>query len=197
MKKILNLLLIALFACQTALGASATSTYGTVTSDNSNGGTIAWTNTGNLAADDTLEAEAPLDALDVSEYLNLQNPGLSITAGSTIDGIGIYVDMTLGAGSSCRGDATHNLIRLLKAGTAVGDNKATGSVTATTFGGSSDLWGTTWSVAEVNATGFGTILEFEETDDDNCDVEIDYIELTVYYTEAGGSERRVTSFFII
>lgn len=60
-------------------------------------------------------------------------------------------------------DITDNIVRLVKAGVVVGDNKATvtqypsGDVVAQ-YGGATDLWGTTWTPAEVNASNFGVVL---------------------------------------
>jgi hypothetical protein len=57
-------------------------------------------------------------------------------------------------------------VKLVKAGSIVGNNKASGSLstsdtdTYTTFGGSSDLWGITLTPSDVNASNFGVVIGF-------------------------------------
>lgn len=52
-----------------------------------------------------------------------------------------------------------NVVRILKNGTAVGTNKGSSSTIPSveayfTYGGSSDLWGTTWSQSDISTMGF-------------------------------------------
>lgn len=110
--------------------------------------------------------------------------GFAIPTGATIDGI--VFDM------ACYGDGGpyDHTVRLTKtAGTAVGDNKALGSGSRwdtggtwpyRSYGSSSDLWGTTWTVAEINASGFGAIIYYQGGGFGF----VDAFRLTVYYTEA-------------
>lgn len=77
-----------------------------------------------------------------------------------------------------------NLVYLTKAGTIVGSNYAnTGAEwpTAnayTSYGGSSNLWGTTWTVAEINNSGFGARVSAIVQ---NGTANIDHIRITVWY----------------
>jgi hypothetical protein len=63
---------------------------------------------------------------------------------------------------------TYNAVQPVKALTAVGTNQAANNSvgaaeSVTTFGGTSNLLGTTWTPAEVNDSGFGVILRFAMT----------------------------------
>lgn len=63
---------------------------------------------------------------------------------------------------------TFNSVQAVKALTAVGSELAAAnavgvSESVTSFGGSSNLLGTTWTAADINATGFGVIFRFSMT----------------------------------
>lgn len=73
-------------------------------------------------------------------------------------------------------------VRLLKAGTPVGNNTA--EVTAwpvadgyTTYGGPTSLWGQTWSVADINNSNFGVALSARIQ---NGTARVDHMRITVY-----------------
>ncbi len=73
---------------------------------------------------------------------------------------GFQVVITKSAGGTTVSD---NLISLRKAGVTVGTNKASASIwantnTASNYGGISDLWGSTWTPADLNAT-FGVAIQ--------------------------------------
>jgi hypothetical protein len=82
---------------------------------------------------------------------------------------------------------TENSIRLYR-GSWVGDDKATGgnwTAGYNTRGGAADLWGTTWTPAQIKASNFGVGIS---VDDANAtqQASLGHIRITVYYTEAGG-----------
>jgi hypothetical protein len=80
-------------------------------------------------------------------------------------------------------------VQLLKAGTAVGNNKAGSSTwsnttsTTVTYGSSSDLWGTTWTAADLNATNFGLRFAVKNTGAASATPSVDWIALTVTYND--------------
>ncbi|MBN8703604.1 MAG: tail fiber domain-containing protein [Bacteroidetes bacterium] len=82
-----------------------------------------------------------------------------------------------------------NSIKLVKAdGTIAGTDKAatstnwpTADATAT-YGGSSDLWGISWTEADVKDADFGVAISVLAY---NATAQIDYIGITVYYTPSG------------
>lgn len=74
-------------------------------------------------------------------------------------------------------------VRLLKAGAVTGSDYAqTTSFWPTTdayatYGGASDLWGTTWTTAEVNAANFGAVLSASVQ---NGTAQVDHMRITIY-----------------
>ena len=95
--------------------------------------------------------------------------------GGTVKGIELYIDVLRGA------RIEDLVIQLTKDGTTlVGENRAstinpvqsdmyTGNVTVmpvpvnddNVYGGPTDLWGTTWTNAEISASTFGVVLSFQ------------------------------------
>jgi len=78
-------------------------------------------------------------------------------------------------------------VQLLKAGTAVGNNKAVSTswsptLTTVTYGGPGDLWGTTWNATDIDNTSFGLQFIAKNVASSAATAAIDYISITVYYT---------------
>lgn len=85
-----------------------------------------------------------------------------------------------------------NSVKLVKAGSVVGDDKADTDTdwpldgTAKIYGGPTDLWGTTWTPAQVNATDFGVALS--ATIEPHSRAYVGYADVTVYFTVPGASD---------
>ena len=148
---------------------------------------IAW---GDLAyaydygANNAYVTAAEFDAGVKTKVAVLKGYGFSIPSRATV--VGILMEIRIGCDSN--EGAKFGLVGLTKDGsTLAGSNLSDGSeiteggFTTYTFGGSSNLWGTTWSPSEVNSSNFGALLACEAVDD-NADVYLDCIRLTVYYT---------------
>jgi hypothetical protein len=127
---------------------------GTATSTEWNdGGTSASNATG--AEDNTCAKEGKNN-----KTIDLTNFGFSIPAGATI--VGIKVEPKAGSDKAAATDRVLTA-QLLKGGSPVGSVKsftvthtnACNGTAFTTVGGDSDLWGTSWTAADINATGFG------------------------------------------
>lgn len=146
------------------------------------GGT--WTNPGNAA---TIDGACALGDGVSATSMTLTDWAFSIPAGSTILGI------TVRSVSSFNDVSTQDQVRLTKSGSAVGDTKAlngTGAVSiptcgnpvggagGLTVGGAADLWGTTWTVAEINDAGFGVFY-----DNSFSNTALDGVEITVTYDD--------------
>jgi len=129
--------------------------------------------------------------------------GLSSTvpSGSTINGITVKIERyNTNATNDFPTTINDNAIYLTKDGsTVVGNNKSTGAAwqssdnnTTVDFGGAADLWGTTWTAAEVNASTFGVMispsLTFNLFAENGGSARVDQVIITVDYT--GGSVRR-------
>ncbi|MBU2578352.1 DUF2341 domain-containing protein [Patescibacteria group bacterium] len=146
----------------------------------------AWTTETNVMVDDGVNASitAPtFDSPDYSYVLKATGFSAGVPTGSTIDGILVAIERYNDAGETGK-DA---VVQLTKTGTRIGDNKADTvnnwptTATIKEYGGAADKWGTTWTVAEVNASTFGVHLAAQATTA-NADIYVDFIRITVYYT---------------
>ena len=158
-------------------------------------GTSQWVDTAYISANDlgaatvyNQDGDGGCETSYYSEELRGYNFGFAIPSGATIDGIEVVVSAYTDA--ACAVPIEH-VVQLVKtSGSRVGSNKATNSLTeyevAYTFGGPTDLWGTTWTRAEINASTFGVALEYF-LDANYATVYVNYVTIKVYYTEGSGS----------
>ena len=83
--------------------------------------------------------------------------GFTVPTGSVIQGVEAWVERSA---SSMSGSVSDNEVHLLKAGAQVGSNFAATATYNTSdgtedYGASNNLWGTTWTAEEINASNFG------------------------------------------
>lgn len=147
-------------------------------------GTTAWTNPGNVIADDASEANAVLSAAS-SQYLKTSSHGFTIPTGATIAGIKVEVERSIGGAGS--GTLYDSRVRIVKGGTVGATDKASGTAWAGSavveYGGATDLWGETWTPADINAGNFGMAFSARhEGAIGSLNATIDFIRITVYYT---------------
>jgi hypothetical protein len=179
---------------QLAYGAAGT------TASDATVGTVAWTNPGNAVLSDNVYAVATSipASTGVSQYLKLTNWGFSLPASAVVDGIRCDWERKAQAVSSLK----TNSIKLVKAGTIagteqLGSDTAFYSATDATFshGGSTSLWGTTWTDAEVNASGFGVVISVKNLHATvACTASIDFVRLIVAYHTADGLGSQTVDF---
>ena len=152
-----------------------------------------WVSPGNVSADDGTTASitaATYDSPDISQILVCSNFGFTsadIPAGATINGITVEIDRNNAAGA-----ASDNRVQLAK-GTAfanlVGSNLADtttdwpAALAIASYGGAANLWGTTWTDAEVTASSFAVFLSVQ-ADAANTDIAVDFVRVTIDYTAA-------------
>ena len=147
-------------------------------------GTISWTNPVNSTAADGISATAVITPNAITNYLKGTNYGFTIPTGVIIDGIEVIINRKTSANNGSR-VTKDDVVSLLKAGVIVGNNKATvtsypTTLTAVTYGSSTDKWGSTWTSADINASNFGAVLAV--TANNNLTASVDYIQIKVYYT---------------
>lgn len=126
--------------------------------------------------------------------LTLKSYGAAIPTGATIDGIEVSVERSLTGIIDADNDVADDVsVRLLKAGVATGDDKATAghwpaADAVKTYGGAADLWGTTWTPAQINSTEFGVYFGWSVTSTSGTTLTslVDAITVKVYYTGGGG-----------
>jgi hypothetical protein len=145
-------------------------------------GSVAWSNPGSISAQDGSSASAALNSFggSPSNYLKGTGFGFSIPTGATINGILLEVYRT---GNSFITDSS---VKLVKGGVIGGTDRSAGATWSATgwasFGGSTDLWGQTWTPADINAASFGAVLSAATTAL-NATASVDAFRITVYYTQ--------------
>ena len=145
-----------------------------------------WVNPSNVNANDAAYASIThptFDNGDVSYLLRATNFGFLVPSAAIIDGIVVEIERYYANGQVIDVD-----VNLTKNGTArVGSDYSTGANfvaspgSTVTFGGATNKWGTSWTVAEVNATTFGVFYKMGASAND-ADGFLDFIRITVYYT---------------
>jgi hypothetical protein len=145
-----------------------------------------WANPNNIKLNDGVFATATVGSTP-SSLLEGTNFGFSIPATATI--IGIQVDI--------KGFETHSglisvnpdcSIQLFKAGVLVGNVEFFTAPTANAFfgfGSSSDLWGSTWTPADINNANFGAAFQARGLAAHNYSWSIDYMQITIFYSDTG------------
>lgn len=150
---------------------------------------IAWQNKDLVLSDSgTVTSAALTVGTQNSENLDLTTIGLSIPAGSTINGVQVTIEARILETGFIGTAAAHVDCELLVAGSPVGNSKATASLTGTltdrVLGGEADTWGATLSAAQVAADTFGVRLVADGTITGNKigTVGIDVVAVVVWFT---------------
>ena len=86
------------------------------------------------------------------------------------------------------GTLSDHTVQLLKAGAPVGNNKATATIWSTSsttvnYGTTSDLWGTTWTAADLNASNFGLRFAADSAGGATATASLDWVSITVTYND--------------
>ncbi len=166
-----------------------------------------WYNQSNAKTEDGLFAADSLSPVSTpyfgfSRQLFATKYGFNIAGSSTILGISVGVKRM----SSLVSSLNDSIVSLTKDGsTAVGSNEASSSYWGTTnayayYGGSTDLWGTTWTVAEINDSTFGVDLLVKNISANSPTASLDVITVTVFYSPVTGivesQTRSISSFSV-
>lgn len=146
-------------------------------------GNVAWTTAANATASDNNYADVAMGRNDASNYLRCTGFGFTVPAGVVISGITARVERLSSNNNSNPGDVEH---RLMKAGATVGTSQTASAPWSTTetvalFGGATNLWGTTWSVTDVNNSGFGFSIAVNASKN-NTLAEVDHVSIEVSYS---------------
>jgi hypothetical protein len=151
---------------------------------------LPWSNLTYIYTDDTNYASCALNTKNLaSDALLATNFGFSasdIPAGSTING---FEWIIAEYGSSA---ITHDNTLKLYANGLVGSNMASTSawpvtdITEVTYGGATQMCGTTLTQSGIVASTFGVSLSVQNNVTVSDIAYVDYIKIRVYYTEGGG-----------
>jgi len=122
-----------------------------------------------------------------NDYFKLDNFVLDIPVNTTIKGIVLAINYRIVG----RCEVAFETIQLLKNGIPVGSNKAdptsalpprtTSATPPARFGSTADLWGTTWTPAEINDNEFGVQIRAVALAPLLPSLFIDGVDITVYY----------------
>ncbi|MDF2189250.1 T9SS type A sorting domain-containing protein [Paraflavitalea sp. CAU 1676] len=165
----------------------------TTGADDAAAGTIVWTNpTLALVTDNnTAQATSTVGALSTvsSHFLSLQAPGFAIPAGATICGIVVTIERRA-AGLAVGGSIQDAAVLMVKNGVIGGTNHASGAAwpssdATVTYGGNADLWGLSWTPADINAGNFGVAVRASLSAGVvslALTAHIDYVSVTVHYS---------------
>jgi hypothetical protein len=160
------------------------STGATLVTSGVNAGTgVAWSNPGNITADDSTNASVSTSTGQASQFLVGKSLGFSIPSVATITGIEVLIDASVSTGQQ-------QFVYITKDGSTNGGTSKTGtqttSVTTRTYGSSSDLWGTTWTPAEINTSTFGAMFLTQRIVSSSGGSNVDFIKINVHYTTPTG-----------
>ncbi|MCX8174877.1 MAG: DUF5011 domain-containing protein [Candidatus Micrarchaeota archaeon] len=185
-------LVILTFLATSAYAASVSKNGGTFLSSYFSGADYQWSNPSRAQASDNQYATTTLSqSSGVSYYLNATNFSFNLPSNAVITGIEVAIERRQACASgSCTSNVTDVEVRLQKNGALVGNNKAKATAWPTTdstaiYGGPSDLWGASWTAADINSIKTGVVLSVNRTPGGSRNLYVDYINMTVYYALCG------------
>ena len=169
-------------------------------------GTLTWSDPGNISIVGSPYATSTGGASAITHYLEGTDYSFNIPSGATINGIQVTINRASTRAGNCT-DPTNliacagfvdNIVSLIKSGSVTGTNKAVTttiwptSLTTITYGSASELWGTTWTPADINNTNFGVAFSAKVTASalSNKTATVDYMYITVYYTYTSSTNGR-------
>lgn len=151
-------------------------------------GTVAWSNATRAVSSNGSYATASVDG-SITRFLQCTGYNFAIPAGATINGI--TVNVTRKSSSTSNGGSADAAMRLVKAGTIGTTDRSTGTTYTTSdvieaHGSAIDLWGTTWTAADINNVNFGAAFAATKASGSGSaqTVSVDYIQIVVDYTSA-------------
>jgi hypothetical protein len=147
----------------TPVSADSSSTRNAGAGANMTGvGVVAWTGMSNIAAADSSCAQAidiPING-GITNYLQGSNYGFSIPPNAAINGITVEINRSSSGDAVTTPVLKDSRVSLVKGGVVQTANKASTEEwpyypsfgTAAVYGGATDLWGTTWTRKDINAS---------------------------------------------
>jgi len=127
----------------------------------------------------------------IGATLTLTALGFSIPATAYIKGIRVDLQRHAGSSSSLRDNSV--LLQKSSTVTSAADKAVTGSSWSTsditaTYGSTTDMWGSTWTPAEINSANFGVRFQAKNINTSSTvTAYLDYVQVTVsYYTDTNG-----------
>lgn len=159
-------------------------TNATGNTNTNGGGTTAWTNPQNIEASDAVKADVLPGTPFSTQDLRGGGFGFAIASTDTINGILLEVN----ANTPTTNNIYHFNTVVLEGGGGASANRAaatnlTTAATTFSFGGAADLWGTTWTPAQINAAGFVASASFSAAGAGGH-INVDFFRITITSTAA-------------
>lgn len=157
---------------------------GTVVNDASFG-IIPWLEPEEAEISDNVYARLPgLRLGATSQYLKATNFGFTVPTGAIIDGIKVDIERYANSADL----VSDNRVRIVKAGAIQSTDRKKAGFWPTfqayyIYGSITDLWGTSWTAAQINASNFGIVLAI--IDAVGAIAYVDHFRIKVYYTMPG------------
>lgn len=155
-------------------------------------GSQAWSNVSNVQLSDNNYTSAG-QALGIlssfqTHYVKCTNFGFSLPSIVPICGIKVEMEKHC-TGLLIGSSVVDNNIRIVKNNAIIGTNHALGSTWPTsdayyTYGHSADLWGTSWTAADINSPNFGVVISAQGNSGLASlflTANIDHVRMTVFY----------------
>ncbi|MGD0709595.1 MAG: hypothetical protein ABR968_00280 [Bacteroidales bacterium] len=185
--KILPLFALVLLPFSNIFSQSSPGSDGTVfTTVALAGSSASWNNPANAATENGIYSSTDNIASngDYSDYLVATGFTFNIPDNARITGI----EVTFYKNSDNLPHTHDHSVRIIKGGTIGGDEKAFSSSwekqgNPVVYGGNNDLWGETWTPADINSDNFGIALSAERQGNGggSMSAEIDYIKINIIY----------------
>ncbi len=181
------LIFVAHLVSATVTGPNYAGTVGTSPS-----GPATWSNTANAqgsTSDNYATVTITGSSGTQSEYLTLTNFGIDIPTGFQVAGVVVEIRWRR-SGVNLIED---NAIQLIKGGTISGTNKGLDdpiptTASISTYGGSADTWGLTFTEAEVEASNFGVAIRLDkQVGSEGGTGEVDWVRVTITSVNASTS----------
>jgi hypothetical protein len=122
---------------------------------------------------------------EVSGGLKLTNLGIALPASSTVVGFEIKVE-TKSSGASLQSQTFQLLIGSTTYGTAQTETATWTTDTVKTYGGASDMLGSSLTQSDVEGSTFGIKCTCKQLTSTPATFSLDFMRLNVYFTAAGG-----------
>ena len=171
---------------------------GTATSSQRVAGDVAWSNLGNITADDGSFVTASVASSGNTQSLYVSNFGFNIPGDARIDGIEIRVDGGTDAGGPGQVFEDQN-VQIVVNGDETGIDRRNEAVDwdsthhEETYGSATERFGIALRPETVNRSDFGVMLRWERNGVDSRTAQIDYVSINVHYTPGLGSHYDVDS----
>jgi hypothetical protein len=185
MKKLYSFLLLFVMWITSYSQICVTRTAATEVNEAVPSGTGTWTPLTNAGVSDNLWDQASISAQGFSDRLKLTNFGFTIPTNAAIQGISATVERSTSSSVVFR---DQDIMLVQGNVTQTATNKATLVTWPTTdatanYGSSTDLWGNTWTRANIISSGFGIALSTFRTVNAGAptNARIDFVTVTVCY----------------